>query len=104
MAKMSFFDLNLKSFKCHTLLLLSEEMAYEHWENGPLSIDGVPSPIRISRMCRSAPGQLQAHFFSCWDQFLYMNFAQLTYRESLRDIQACLRGNQQKRIGLTTRS
>jgi len=29
--------------------------------------------------------------FSCWDQFLCMTFAQLTYRESLRDIQACLR-------------
>jgi len=29
--------------------------------------------------------------FTCWDQFLCMAFAQLTYRESLRDIQACLR-------------
>jgi len=28
--------------------------------------------------------------FSCWDQFLSMVFAQLTYRESLRDIEACL--------------
>src|SRR2546422_6508502 len=27
--------------------------------------------------------------FSCWDQFLAMAFAQLTYRESLRDIEAC---------------
>ena len=34
--------------------------------------------------------------FSCWDQFLCMAFAQLTYRESLRDIQACLRGTQHK--------
>jgi len=34
--------------------------------------------------------------FSCWDQFLCMSFAQLTYRESLRDIQACLRGNQKQ--------
>jgi hypothetical protein len=34
-----------------------------------------------------------AHFrgFSCWDQYLAMGFAQLTYRESLRDIEACLR-------------
>jgi Domain of unknown function (DUF4372)/Transposase DDE domain len=34
-----------------------------------------------------------AHFrgFSCLDQFLAMAFAQLTYRESLRDIEACLR-------------
>lgn len=29
--------------------------------------------------------------FSCWEQFLVMAFAQLTYRESLRDIEACLR-------------
>jgi hypothetical protein len=29
--------------------------------------------------------------FSCWDQYLSMAFAQLTYRESLRDIEACLR-------------
>ena len=29
--------------------------------------------------------------FSCWDQFLCLAFAQLTYRESLRDIEACLR-------------
>jgi len=28
--------------------------------------------------------------FSCWDQYLAMSFAQLTYRESLRDIEACL--------------
>jgi hypothetical protein len=28
--------------------------------------------------------------FSCRDQFLAMAFAQLTYRESLRDIEACL--------------
>ena len=29
--------------------------------------------------------------FSCWDQFLCMAFAQLTHREGLRDIEACLR-------------
>ncbi len=28
--------------------------------------------------------------FSCWDQFLCMAFAQLTFRESLRDIESCL--------------
>jgi hypothetical protein len=30
--------------------------------------------------------------FSCWDQFLGLAFTQLSYRESLRDIEACLRG------------
>src|SRR6266851_9292375 len=34
--------------------------------------------------------------FSCWDQFLWLAFAQLTYRESLRDIEACLRAQQPK--------
>src|SRR5271156_3015745 len=36
-------------------------------------------------------GDLQRKSFSCWDQFLAMGFAQFTYRESLRDIEACLR-------------
>ena len=34
--------------------------------------------------------------FSCWDQFLCLLFAQLTYRRSLRDIEACLRAQQSK--------
>ncbi|MGA9887429.1 MAG: IS4 family transposase [Candidatus Acidiferrales bacterium] len=36
-------------------------------------------------------GQYRVRSFSCWDQFLAMAFAQLTYRESLRDIETCLR-------------
>lgn len=35
-------------------------------------------------------GNRRVRRFSCWDQFLCMTFAQLTYRESLRDIAACL--------------
>jgi len=34
--------------------------------------------------------------FSCWDQFLCLVFAQLTYRRSLRDIETCLRSQQPK--------
>lgn len=36
-------------------------------------------------------GNYKVKSFSCWDQFLCMAFAQFTYRESLRDIEACLR-------------
>lgn len=36
-------------------------------------------------------GNHRVRTFSCWDQFLCMTFAQLTFRESLRDIVACLR-------------
>ena len=41
----------------------------------------------VERYC----GNHKIKTFTCWDQFLCMAFAQLTYRESLRDIQACLR-------------
>ena len=38
-------------------------------------------------------GDYKVQSFSCWDQFLCMAFAQLTYRESLRDIEVCLRSH-----------
>jgi hypothetical protein len=41
-------------------------------------------------------GTYKVQKFSCMDQFLCMAFAQLTYRESLRDIEACLRAMQGK--------
>ncbi|MBN2291145.1 MAG: IS4 family transposase [Pirellulales bacterium] len=41
-------------------------------------------------------GNYKIKLFSCMDQFLCMAFAQLSYRESLRDIEACLRSMQNK--------
>ena len=41
-------------------------------------------------------GNYRIRRFSCLDQFLCMAFAQLTYRESLRDIEICLRAMQNK--------
>lgn len=41
-------------------------------------------------------GNYKVRSFSCWDQFLCMFFAQLTYRGSLRDIEACLNSHRQK--------
>jgi hypothetical protein len=41
-------------------------------------------------------GDYKVQSFSCWDQFLTLAFAQLTYRESLRDIEACLRSTSKK--------
>ena len=41
-------------------------------------------------------GTYKVKSFSCLDQYLCMAFAQLTYRESLRDIEACLRAQQRK--------
>ncbi len=42
--------------------------------------------------------------FRCFDQFLVMAFAQLTHRESLRDIEACLRAHQRKMFHMGIRS
>jgi hypothetical protein len=41
-------------------------------------------------------GSYKVQSFSCWDQFLCMAFAQLTFRESLRDIITCLMTQQSK--------
>jgi len=41
-------------------------------------------------------GNYHTSSFTCMDQFLCMAFAQLTYRESLRDIEFCLRSRQEK--------
>ncbi len=41
-------------------------------------------------------GNYKVKSFTCLDQFLCMAFAQLTYRESLHDIEACLRSMQNK--------
>jgi hypothetical protein len=49
-------------------------------------------------------GDDQARKFSCMDQFLAMAFAQLTYRESLRDIEVCLRSNTAKLYHMGIRS
>ena len=49
-------------------------------------------------------GDYQLQGFSCRDQFLAMAFAQLTYRESLRDIEACLRALGSKRYHMGFRS
>jgi hypothetical protein len=41
-------------------------------------------------------GEVRVRKFTCWDQFCCMAFGQLTFRESLRDIEACLRSMQSK--------
>ena len=51
-------------------------------------------PDREFRRCVARyDGDRRLRGFSCWDQFLCMAFAQLTYREGLRDIEACLRSS-----------
>ena len=54
-------------------------------------------PLAEFRRCvERYRGDYKVQSFSCWDQFLCLAFAQLTGRESLRDIEACLRSQRAK--------
>ena len=54
-------------------------------------------PMHTFRRCVARyQGDYKVKKFSCLDQYLCMAFAQITYRESLRDIEICLRAQEQK--------
>ncbi len=62
-------------------------------------------PLHTFRRCVNRyQGNYQVKRFTCLDQYFCMAFAQLTYRESLRDIEACLRSQQQKLYHMGMRS
>ena len=52
--------------------------------------------IEFNKCVHRYQGEYRVRTFSCLDQFLCMAFAQLTYQESLRDIEICLRAMQPK--------
>jgi transposase len=58
-------------------------------------MDFMPLPI-FRRCVTKYQGDFRIRKFSCLDQFLCMAFAQITYRESLRDIEVCLRSQNKK--------
>ena len=58
-------------------------------------LDFLPT-YQFRRCVERYQGNYGIKSFSCWDQFLCMAFAQLTYRESLRDIETCMRALQNK--------
>ncbi len=51
-------------------------------------------PEQFRRCARRYNGDYKVKSFSCWNQFLCMTFGQLTFRESLRDVETCLRSRQ----------
>jgi len=62
-------------------------------------------PLQTFRQCvKRYQGNHKVKEFTCLDQFLCMAFAQLTYRESLRDIEACLRAQSNKLYHMGIRS
>ena len=63
-------------------------------------------PLTTFRRCVARyGGERKVKTFSCLDQYLSLAFAQLTYRESLRDIEACLRAQERKlyHMGINSR-
>ena len=66
-------------------------------------VDQLPS-YEFQKCVARYRSDYQQKKFSCWDQFLCMAFAQLTYRESLRDIEACLRSMSAKLYHMGFRS
>lgn len=58
-------------------------------------MDHMPSHI-FRRCVERYQGNHKIHTFTCLDQYLCMAFAQLTYRESLRDIEVCLHAQSSK--------
>jgi hypothetical protein len=67
-------------------------------------MDFIPSSYEFRRCVERYHGEYKIKSFSCWDQFLTLAFAQLTYRESLRDIETCLRTTPQKLYHMGIRS
>jgi hypothetical protein len=59
-------------------------------------------PEQFRRCVRRYNGDYKVKTFSCWNQFLCMAFGQLTFRESLRDVETCLRSrhNQLYHLGI----
>ena len=62
-------------------------------------------PLHVFHKCvERYNGNFKVKDFTCLDQYLCMAFAQLTYRESLRDIEACLRAQKSKLYHMGIRS
>jgi len=61
-------------------------------------------PEQFRRCVQRYNGNYKTRNFSCWDQFLAMSFAQMTYRDSLADIEVCLRSRHDQLYRLGFRS
>lgn len=61
-------------------------------------------PEQFRRCVARYRGDYKVLRFSCWDQFLAMSFAQITYRESLADLEVCLRSRRDQLYHMGFRS
>jgi len=61
-------------------------------------------PEQFRRCVQRYKGNHKVSEFTCWDQFLAMAFAQITYRESLADLEVCLRSRRDQLYHMGFRS
>lgn len=66
---------------------------HEQWPDGFAQLMDLLPLAEFRHSVERYQGDYKVQSFSCLDQFLCLAFAQLTYRESLRDIETCLRAH-----------
>ncbi|RLJ17627.1 hypothetical protein DJ030_13755 [bacterium endosymbiont of Escarpia laminata] len=86
-------DLNGKNHSSHTVDFNSFGAKHVYGPVFPQVTDHL-SLHTFRRGVQRYQGERYVKRFRCFDQYLSMAFAQLTYRESLRDIEACLQAHQ----------
>ena len=57
-------------------------------------------PEQFRRCVLRYRGHYKVRGFTCWEQFLAMAFAQVTFRESLADLEVCLRSSRDQLLSL----
>ena len=79
--------MRLISYDC----LIFQELWHEYWKNSLCTIIDYIDEYIFKTIVDKHHGNSCVRNFTCWEQFLCMFFAQLTNRESLRDVETCLR-------------
>jgi hypothetical protein len=97
-------DLNCECRFCHPSKHDFIGPIDEPRQAGVCSADATSSADHLPPLRRPLSWRVQSESFSCLDQFLCLVLAQLTHRESLRDIEVCLRAQSSKLDHLGIRS
>ncbi len=94
---MSFNDLKNFPKISHLRATIRGGLNDVHWKTYFLSQVTAHLPLHVFHQCVNRyHGDFKVKEFTCLDQYLCMAFAQLTYCESLRDIEACLHAQKNK--------
>ena len=83
--------IDFNSMPCYYDALTNKGASYEYRQDCFSQVMEFLPLYEFRKCVQRYQGEYKARSFSCMDQFLCMAFAQLTYRESLRDIESCLR-------------